>query len=251
LRRLEDRVRGVARAAVLVVAVAIGAAALLAGPNPALAQQQEKSPQKEIAEVLASPEFGSEREVKHWRYTGETSPPEERKPFSLSESWLSLIRFISDISQGLLWALAIVAVLLILYALSRFMPEPRLRKRAYRPPDALFGLDLAPESLPEDVAAAAAAAARAGRPREALSLLYRGALSALVHRYEVQLLAGYTEGDCVRAAGGSLPAPGVSYFRQLVAAWQATAYAAQVPSVAGIEQLCSAWPLHFAKPAAA
>lgn len=248
LRRLEERLRGIARAAVLLLAIVAGAAALTGGPQAALAQQSEKSPQKEIAEVLASPDFGSEREVKRWRYTGKIDPPENQPP-SFSESWLNLIRFISDISQGLLWVLAVVAVLLILYALRRFLPEPRLPKRAYRPPATLFGLDVAPESLPDDVAAAAAAAARAGRTREALSLLYRGALSALVHRYKVPLLAGYTEGDCVRAAGTSVPEAGVVYFRQLVGAWQAVAYAAQTPSPAGVEQLCNGWPLHFAQAA--
>ena len=246
LRRLEERLRAVAKAAVLLLAIAAGAAAMIGGSQPALAQQNERSPQKEIVEVLASPDFGSEREVKRWRYTGKLDPS-ENKPQTFSESWLNLIRFISDISQGLIWVLAIVAILLILYALRRFLPEPRLLKRAYRPPDTLFGLDVAPESLPDDVAAAATAAARAGRPREALSLLYRGALSALVHRYEVALLAGYTEGDCVRAAGRSLPDAGVVYFRQLVGAWQAVAYAAQTPSTVGVEQLCSSWPLHFAQ----
>ncbi len=246
LRRLEERLRGVAKAAVLLLTIVAGAAAMIGGPQPAMAEQNEKSPQHEITEVLASPDFGSEREVKRWRYIGEIDASNS-KPHTFSESWLNLIRFISDISQGLIWVLAIVAILLILYALRRFLPEPRLLKRAYRPPDTLSGLDVAPESLPDDVAAAAAAAARAGRPREALSLLYRGALSALAHRYEVPLLAGYTEGDCVRAAGRSLPDAGVVYFRQLVDAWQAVAYAAQTPSTAGVEQLCSNWPLHFAQ----
>lgn len=250
LRRLEERLRGMAKAAVLVLAVVAAAAAAIGGPQPAMAQQSAKSPQHEIAEVLASPDFGSERQVKRWRYIGEFDPS-EGKPRTISDSMINFIRFISDISQGLLWVLAIVALLLILYALRRFRPEPRLRRQAYRPPDTLFGLDVAPESLPEDVAAAAAAAAREGRMREALSLLYRGALSALVHRYGIPLLAGYTEADCVRAAGASLPEAGVVYFRQLVAAWQGVAYAAQTPTPAGVEQLCNNWPLHFARQAPA
>ncbi len=249
LRRLEERLRGTARAAVLLIAVAAGVLAT-GGAQPALARQAEKSPQQEVAEVLASPDFESEREVRRWRYIGKIDPA-EREPHTFSDAMLNFIRFISDISQGLLWALAAVAVALILYALSRFAPEPRLRKQAYRPPDTLFGLDVTPESLPDDIAAAAAAAARAGRTREALSLLYRGALSALVHKYRVPLLAGYTEGDCVRAAGASLPEPGLVYFRQLVGAWQAAAYAAKAPSAAGIEQLCGSWPQHFAQAAKA
>ncbi len=248
LRRLEERLRGVAKAAVLLLAVVLGSAAIVAMPQPALAQPAEKSPEHEIAEVLAGPEFNTEREVRRWRYLGEIRQS-EIKPVTFSDSMVNFIRFLSDISQGLLWALAIIAVLLIAYALRKFAPEARLKKQAYRPPNTLFGLEVAPESLPDDVAASALEAARAGRPREALSLLYRGALSALVHRYEVPLLAGYTEGDCVRAARGSLPDPGVAYFGQLVGAWQAVAYAAQMPSPDGVEQLCSTWAQHFAKPA--
>ena len=57
------------------------------------------------------------------------------------------------------------------------------------------------KTLPPDVGAAAAALARAGRLREALSLLYRGALSELVHRRGVRLLASHTEGDVLRLSG--------------------------------------------------
>ena len=78
------------------------------------------------------------------------------------------------------------------------------RREPYRPPPALFGMDLAPEKLPPDVAAAAAALAREGRLREALGLLYRGALSELVHKRGVQLLASHTEGEAVRLAGHAL-----------------------------------------------
>jgi hypothetical protein len=131
------------------------------------------------------------------------------------------------------------------------MPRAEPRGTRYRPPDTLFGLNVAPESLPADVAAAALAAARAGNPREALSLLYRGALSALVHRYEVALQAGDTEGDCVRAAALRLPGDGTLYFRQLVSAWQGVAYAAQAPAADSIEALCAGWPRHFSQAAQA
>lgn len=260
LRRIEERLRGAAKAAALLLVVLLGGFAVwTSAPAPASAQQQDpaqqaheqKSPQREIKAVLAHPDFGSSREVKSWRYVGETSEDKPEKPRRISDAWRNLILLISDFSQALLWVAALLAILLILYALRRFVPEPRLRKAAYRPPDALFGLDVAPESLPDDVASAAAAAARAGRAREALSLLYRGALSALVHRHEVALQAGDTEGDCLRAASRSLPRPGADYFGRLVAAWQAAAYAGKLPPLDGIEGLCNDWTLHFTQPAAA
>jgi hypothetical protein len=45
-------------------------------------------------------------------------------------------------------------------------------------PAALFGMELAPDTLPADVPEAAARLAAAGKLRDALSLLYRGALSS-------------------------------------------------------------------------
>ena len=105
-------------------------------------------------------------------------------------------------------------------------PEP------YRPPAALFGMDLAPENLPPDVGAAAAALAREGKLREALGLLYRGALSELVHKRGVQLLSSHTEGEAVRLA--KLP-----YFAALVDAWQQCAYARRMPQAADVERLAN------------
>jgi hypothetical protein len=113
-------------------------------------------------------------------------------------------------------------------------PEP------YRAPAALFGMELAPEKLPPDVAAAAAALAREGRLREALGLLYRGALSELVHKRGVQLLASHTEGDVLRLSGEQ------SYLKDLISAWQRCAYARQTPESAEVERLASDYGKAFA-----
>src|SRR5260370_1175996 len=78
----------------------------------------------------------------------------------------------------------------------------------YRAPASLFGMELAPEKLPSDVAAAALALARAGKVREALGLLYRGALSDLVHRRSVELLASHTEAEALAGACTQLTVPG-------------------------------------------
>jgi hypothetical protein len=109
---------------------------------------------------------------------------------------------------------------------------------------------VAPESLPDDVAGTAAALAREGRVREALSLLYRGALSVLVHRERVKLIEGDTEGDTLRAARTALPEAAGEYFSTLVRAWILAAYADRLPDAAGAESLARAWAPHFGKPAA-
>jgi hypothetical protein len=110
----------------------------------------------------------------------------------------------------------------------------------------LFGLDIAPESLPPDIAATAARLLGEGRMREALSLLYRGALSSLVHARGIALEPGDTERDCLRRARAVLPREGHAYFVELVAAWEGTAYAGRLPDTARAQGLVASWPAHFA-----
>ncbi|HJV11952.1 MAG TPA: DUF4129 domain-containing protein, partial [Burkholderiales bacterium] len=155
--------------------------------------------------------------------------------------WLRGIGYaLAKAGEVLLW---VVAGLLIAYALwwaARLAPRARDPTAApYTAPAALFGMELAPEKLPADVGAAAAALAREGKLREALGLLYRGALSELVHQRGVRLAASHTEGEAVRLA--KLP-----YFSMLVDAWQRCAYASRTPSAEEVERLARDYAGAFA-----
>jgi hypothetical protein len=240
LRRLDERLRAAVSAGTLAIVLALGLG--LAAPPPAAAQA--KSARDEVREVLKAPEFQEYKESKGWVYRGKRS---ERKSAQADLGfWAKLGLFLAGIQEALMWALAALAVLGALYLLRRWMPRWfETSPAVYRPPDALFGLALAPESLPDDVAAAAAALVRQGRLRDALSLLYRGALSVLVHRDHVPLAEGDTEGDCVRAASKALPAGAAEYFAQLVQSWTGAAYAGRLPDIAGAERLCRDWAPHF------
>lgn len=242
LRRLDERLRAAVAAAV--AAVAIGLGALLA-PPPALAA--EKSAKEEIRAVLKAPEFQEYREGKVWRYRGETK---DRKRDDLDAGfWSNLGLFLAEIWQALAWIAVGLAVVGLFLVLRRWVPLwMERRPEPYRAPDALFGLSVAPESLPDDVAGAAAALVREGRLREALSLLYRGALSVLVHRDHVPLAEGHTEGDCVHAARKALAPAAGDYFARLVQSWTAAAYAGRLPDARGAEALCREWAPHFAQP---
>jgi hypothetical protein len=100
-------------------------------------------------------------------------------------------------------------------------------------------MDLSPDKLPPDVAAAAAGLAGEGRLREALSLLYRGALTELVHKRGVQLLPSHTEGEAVRLAG-------MPYFAGLVDVWRACAYGRRPLSATRVEELAAGYKEAFA-----
>ena len=227
LRRIAQR-----HVAALVFVVFMGLTFVAAPP----AHAQEKNAKSEIAEVLKAREFGYYRDVKRWE------PRARALPGDVDITWLQALGYaLAKAGEILLW---IGAGALIAYALwwaARMMPRRGMPPpEPYQPPAALFGMDIAPEKLPPDVAAAAAALAREGRMREALGLLYRGALSELVHRRGVQLLASHTEGDVLRLSGEP------SYLEKLVDAWRRCAYARRMPAAAEVEQLAAEYGRAFA-----
>ncbi len=239
LRRLDDRLRGLKAAVVAVVAIVC----LAAAPPPSAAA--EKSAASEIQEVLRAPEFQTSKEAMSWRYRGERKEREAVR--SAADFWANVGAFFAQIAEALLWIAVAAGVVLLLVFLRRYLPQFLAENPdRHRPPDALFGLAVTPESLPDDVAGTAARLAHEGRLREALSLLYRGALSVLVHRDHVPLAEGDTEGDCLRAARDALPLAGSDYFGRLVRAWQSAAYAGRLPEVPETEALARDWAQHFA-----
>jgi hypothetical protein len=260
LRRLADRVAAARAPAVL--ACAALALALCAGTTDALAQQSEsasataalseKSAKREITEVLMAPEFQEHREVQRWRYRGGADAKPEPRSRGDSSFFNGLARFLAWLAEFGAWLGVAVLVVAALLAAHRLIPLwLEAREEGYRPPETLFGLAVAPESLPPDLAAAARDLVAQGKLREALSLLYRGALSALVHRHSVRLAEGDTEGDCTRAARSALPPASARYFERLVAVWQATAYAARLPHSGVAIDLADEWPAHFGAAGAA
>jgi len=246
LRRLAQRLATV-RAAVP-VACLVAAAALAFAPDAAFAQpaRPPEAARQEIVEVLKDPDFQEWREVLRWRYRSEQRPaePEVESPF-----WSGLGAVLGSIAEFAMWLLAAAAIVIALLAARRFLPGLlEAREDRYRPPDALFGLIVTPESLPEDLPAAAIDLVVRGRLREALSLLYRGALVSLMHVHHVALTEGRTEGDCLRAARGVLATESAQYFGRLVRVWQAAAYAGRMPDAGEAAELARAWAAHFELP---
>src|SRR6185436_4601864 len=128
--------------------------------------------------------------------------------------WHGIGNALAKAAEVALWIVAIAALGYALWWLARQLPRvDAARRETYQPPPALFGMELAPDTLPADVPEAAARLAAAGKLRDALSLLYRGALSELVHKRGVQLLSSHRgrsgspgRDDVLRHAGGRLAA---------------------------------------------
>lgn len=225
LRRLAERHAALAGALVL----GLG---LVLVPPPGYAQEGPKQdPKREIAEVLKAPEFAHERETLRWK-------PRERAQPATELPDLTLALWVARAAQWLLWALIAAAIAFLAWQLYRMLPRlARPPREAYRPPATLFGMELAPQSLPADVPAAASALVKEGKLREALALLYRGALSQLVHRRGVELLASHTETEVL----GLAPAQTTGYLTRLIDAWRACAYARRPPAAACVEALAQGY----------
>lgn len=241
------------------VAVALLVAAQLLLPVPdALAQENPvsapggRTPAGDVRrvaqEVLSDPVFGRDVEEMSWRPRAR-KPDDERSPDL--PWWLKHILTMSEwVAKGVrglfyaLMAVALAALLVVLYRQwGRLSGSP---KRAARVPETLFGLDLRPGSLPADIPAAAQREAEAGRVAAALSLLYRGALVALIERHHVPFRDGDTENACLNRVTGRVGTATFGYFSGLLEAWKSSAYAASPPSASEVHALCRGWAEHFA-----
>lgn len=238
--RLTERLKGTTAATLLVALLAFG----FSPPVPAATVE----PQETIKQVLADPIFGEEKTERGWRLKKKADEPKKIEAPDLS-GWRAFLEFIAGLVRVLVWAALAAAVVAILWWARRFIaPTGTLTTTRYQPPETLFGLEVRPESLPIDIAGAAHAMIQAGRLREGLSLLYRGALSTLVHQHRVELAQGDTEGDALRAARRALDGRGGSYFAELVGTWQSGAYGARWPAVDTALALAVQWSKHFPKP---
>jgi hypothetical protein len=188
------------------------------------------------AKLRADPNLGGEQTLRTLRWkeanaANATPPP----------SWLTrLFDSLAQSSRLLLWIFgAVCAAIALVWAFRMLRARVSLSTaREHAVTSSVQGLDIRPESLPEDIGAAALALLEAGREREALSLLYRGALSRAVHRHGIAILASATEGEALRAVNAKLDPPRAAYFADLVALWQRAVYAGERVSVPPIDRLC-------------
>ncbi len=138
---------------------------------------------------------------------------------------------------------------LILYLLYRYRgPLSRLGRIEPAPaaPEVLFGLDVTPESLPDDVPSEVMQLWNNGNTREALSLLYRASLSRLIDRHELEFRASHTEAECAALVNARGIKSLSNYFWQLTKVWRRLAYGHQLPTLETVQDLCRDWTLELA-----
>ena len=190
-----------------------------------------------VEQLRKDPNLGGERKIRSLRWTASQSTPEPTN----APSWLvGLFEFLGQSGSALLWMAGAVGVGVAAIWLLRVMKarapgrEVPVLATAARESE----LDLRPASLPEDIGAAALALLEAGRSREALSLLYRGALSRAVHRFGAVIGESFTEGEALKAVNARLDPPRVDYIAKLVGFWQRAVYAGERAAYQPIAHLC-------------
>jgi len=238
LSRRESHRAGLAALATCLVALAL--------PMPRLhAQESQPAPtDAEIATALgrvkADPNLATETRARvlRWNESTDATPPR-------NDGWVNwigqLFSWLGETSRVLMWLVLIVLTALLALGIVRVIQNARgtgKRQRRVDVPTHVRDLDIRPESLPEDIGAAALAHWEAGEHRAALSLLYRGLLSRLVHVHAVPIRQSTTEGDCLALAARHLEGERASYVSRLVRVWQRAVYGGYDPETSDVRVLC-------------
>jgi hypothetical protein len=224
-RRLGNRLRGAATAVLAVLLPWFGS-------PPAAAA--EATPREVIAEVKSHPDF----EV--FKETIRVPNPSPSGGSGASLGWL--VELVGVIG----WLLLAAFIGFLIWMIWRHRHVFRGRgagPAAVAPASArvVMGMDVAPESLPDDIPAAALAMWRVGRRQEALGLLYRGAISRLIETGRVEIAESDTESDCLRRVEAEAAAH-AGYFGGLTRAWMLLAYGRRPPEDEAMQDLCATWP---------
>lgn len=188
--------------------------------------------------VRADPDLGGVSRERTWRFKRSDAKPAANVS---TAPWLrDLARWLAEGGRVIVWLLGAAALAAVVVTARRWLlvHGDSLRATGSRLPSHVRELDIRPESLPADIGAAVRALWLAGERRAALSLLYRGALSRLVHSYGVAIGDASTEGDCIRLARGALPAAPADFVAALVQAWQVAVYGDRVLASERVLRLC-------------
>ena len=230
---------------------------LVPGNSQAAGGHDRESASELIEQVLQGEDFGHDRVVSKWRFKDwdrDEGPPDYIPEWIIDfvEWMLSVLGFGSGLEGFALWLKILLVVLfcgLLFYLLRRYrgpLSRPGKSARKVAAAEVLFGLDVTPESLPEDVPAQVMQLWEEGASREALGLLYRASLSRLIDRYQFAFHASHTEAECaalVRQHGiDSLS----KFFWELTQVWRRLAYGHHLPAADIVRGLCDDWARELA-----
>jgi hypothetical protein len=236
-----SRLRSHSQAAAALLLLVTAAPLSAAGPAPTTAQHGPDRAEitRAIEVVKADPNLATERTIRTLKWADESQPAPDDQPGSL-EWLLQLVEWVARTARALVWVAAALLVGLLAIFLLRLWrtraPSAKLGRKVT--PTHVQDLDIRPESLPDNVGATARTLWDSGQHRAALSLLYRGLLSRLVHVHNVPIRDSSTEGDTLQLTAGRLGQDKRTYVTRLIGVWQHSVYGGQQPESGLLYVLC-------------
>ncbi|MDR7335701.1 DUF4129 domain-containing protein [Roseateles asaccharophilus] len=224
------------REGVLLAVLCLTLGRAVAQPVPAMSAS---AVQAAASAVEADPLLPGTEKIKTLRFKDDDEKKKKKPDDDDLNWWTDLL---GNLSAGLRVAMWLVGAGLLVWVLLRLRDwlkaQPGSAGLAALPPTHVGTLDIRPESLPDDIGAAARVLWLRGEQRAALSLLYRGALSRLVHTHGVPIRAASTERECLTLAAQRLAPASQAFLVQLVTGWQGVAYARRALPPEALEALC-------------
>jgi len=203
--------------------------------SPRASAQSQDETKQQIQELMEHEDFTIHHRIK-------------KVPAEQSDPWLdgsAIPALFGKLIFIVVLTLVIAGLAYLIYAnrhvFSREDGDAATAGRAARTRE-VMGMQVTPESLPDDVIAAARKAWQGGDYQRALSYLYRGAIVWLIHRADLPIAEGDTEGDCLRHVQSLQNQKLSMYFSELSSSWVDVAYGEQQPDEQAMERLCEAWP---------
>lgn len=189
----------------------------------------------QVGETLQAKTFGEKKTLQRWERIDPLTDQPNRSESPFIAFLSQIFGFVAEFGLWILLAVLIVFVILR-FSQWRLPLLERLRQRsataAARVED-----DVVPETLPDDIVAAARALFARGAVRAAMALLYRGACAGLPLGPGITLTPGATESDILRQVRAIEDANMRDALVDIVRSWQRTAYAADLPDAARFEAI--------------
>ena len=232
-RRLGKRLAGIA--ATLALLLCLPASGAVKRADPAVIEREKAGAREEISTVLAHEDFKIHKMKVRM-------PKGSEKTADIS----GLGGIFNVLGYVIFWAAVAFAVWKLVEFIIRNRHSLKLRSRSHAAPvpaaKSVMGLDLTPDSLPDDVVRAAREKWEGGDFHGALSLLYRGSLSWLLTHAALPVRDSDTEGDCLRHTQKLPDTAPRGYFEKLTVQWIAAAYGDRAPANEIMRALFNDWP---------
>jgi hypothetical protein len=253
-RRIKPRTAASLGTALLVCLIALS-------PNDASAENRAQflppitSISNTIVELQADEGIGTMRTVKRLRFKDDFAFDGSDDSSSFDSFWdpQGLIRLLISLVENFqifIWVVAAIFIVLLLYTIRGFRkPNLNLSPLSRGDSDSADAVSHPlTADLPTNIPAAAQKLLNEGNRRQALSVLFRGALRAVMNQYELKILRGATESDCQKTIGAVANDQQVSLFNRLLVIWQREAYANDPQDEQHISVLINDWSAAFNTP---